>query len=112
MDVDLIKRLDSISGDASFDRLYVNSHYAIMFPEKYIKKQVKKGSGRKEILTKFRDSNRYEIMELLYKYRVLSNGRGDIKHRLSIFGLVFRTKFNNWFTTHGANVALLNSNKP
>lgn len=74
-----------------------------MFSEKYILKQMKKGLDRKSILNKFRDSNRYEIMKFLYEYRVLSNGRGDIKHRLNMFKLVFRTKFNNWFTTHGVN---------
>lgn len=104
-DVNAIKQLDSISDDAAFDRPFINTHYAIMFPEKYIRKQVKKGLNRKDILNKFRSSDRYEIMEHLYQYRVLSNGNGDIKHRLSVFKLVFRTKFNNWFCTHGANTS-------
>lgn len=106
VDVNLVKQLDSISGDAPFDRLFINTHFTIMFSEKYIRKQMKKGLDRKNILVKFRDSNRYEIMKFLYEYRVLVNGRGDIKHRLSMFKLVFRTKFNNWFSTHGANTSV------
>lgn len=101
--MNLIKQLDTISGNASFDRLFVNTHFSIMFPEKSLRKQLKKGLGRKDILERFRNSNRGEIMEQMYKYRVLSDGRGDIKHRLSVFKLVFRTKFNNWFATHGGN---------
>lgn len=109
VDVNLVGQLDSISGDAGFDRLFINTHFAIMFSEKYIRKQVKKGLDRKNILDKFRSSNRYEIMQFLYDYRVLSDGRGDIKYRLKMFKLVFRTKFNNWFCTHGANVSVWKS---
>lgn len=73
--VNAAKHLDSISGDTSFDRLFINTHFAIMFPEKYIRKQMKKGIERKKILENFRNSNRYEIMKFVYDFRVHQNTR-------------------------------------
>lgn len=35
----------------------------IMFPEKRLKRQVKKGIARKDILIKFRESDRYQTMK-------------------------------------------------
>lgn len=52
-----------ISGDSNIDREYINSQFVAFFPEKYIKKQIKKGRVREEVLSKFRESNRYETMK-------------------------------------------------
>lgn len=57
------KKLETISGDPNCDRTYVNTQFFVVFSEKYLKKQVKKGLSRKEMLSKFRDSNRYEVMK-------------------------------------------------
>lgn len=59
----MARHIETVSGDEASDREYINQHFFIVFPEKYIRKQVKKGLRREEILSKFRDSNRYETMK-------------------------------------------------
>lgn len=63
IDVDLAKQLNSIPSSPSFDRTYINSAFSIMFPEKRLRRQVKKGIARQDILKKFRDSERYQLMK-------------------------------------------------
>lgn len=58
-----LRILEMISGDSNIDREYINSQFVAFFPEKYIKKQIKKGRVREEVLSKFRESNRYETMK-------------------------------------------------
>ena len=55
--------LDTITSDPSGDRLYINTFFFAMFPEKYIKKQMKKGMNRSSVLKKFRDSKRHQVMK-------------------------------------------------
>lgn len=98
MDIKLAKQLDLISGDPSYDRLFINTHFMLVFSRKYILKQFsKRNLDRKSTLNKFRNSNRYELMQNMYEYRVLCNGRDNIKMRLGLFKLVFRSKFNNFW---------------
>lgn len=52
-----------ISGDKDSDSNYINKLFEVLFPEKYLKKQIKKGHNRKAILNKIRDSKKYDIME-------------------------------------------------
>lgn len=59
----LMRQIETISGEASSDRRYVNEIFFIIFSEKYITKQVKKGLSWDELLSKFRDSNRHELMK-------------------------------------------------
>lgn len=118
----LSKKLETIPGDSSSDRTYMNTQFFVVFSEKYLKKQVKKGLSRKDALSKFRDSNRYEIMKGwlkykkifpvidkflfttdLYEHRVLRNGQGDIEARKRLFKSCFRTKLNNWWNSNAAN---------
>lgn len=40
----------------------------------------------------------------MYEFRVVSNGKGDIKLRTSLFKSVFRVKLNNWWMTHAAKI--------
>lgn len=61
--VKLTKQLETMSKDPSCDRPYINAHFFMVFPEKYIRKQVKRGLSREDILAKFRDSGRYETMK-------------------------------------------------
>lgn len=61
--VKLWKTIETISGDTRCDRKYINTQFFSVFPEKYIKKQVKKGLSRDQILLKFSESNRYETMK-------------------------------------------------
>lgn len=60
---DLAKQLETISGEPGSDRVFINSHFPLFFPAKYVRKQVKKGLSREEILNKFRSSDRYATMK-------------------------------------------------
>lgn len=120
----LSKELDTISSDPNYDRTYINTQFFLLFPQKYIKKQAKKGLTREQVLTKFRDSNRYETMKGsfyspkfsfqliirnnflidLYEYRVLGNGQGDVDARKRLFKLCFRTKLNNWWSSNASKI--------
>lgn len=95
-----LKHLDTISSSQVFDRSFINYSFMIFFSEKYILKQRKKGLARKEILNKFRESNRYDTMRNMYEYRILCDGHGDIKARFGIFKNTFRIKYNNWWNVH------------
>lgn len=97
MDKKHYEQLYTFPGDSSHDRLFINTHFMMIFSRKYILKQSKRGLNRKTTLDKFRDSNRYELMHKMYEYRVLSNGRDNIKARLGLFKLVYRSKFNNFW---------------
>lgn len=103
VDQKLAKQMDTISSEPSCDRMFINTHFMVVFSNKYIFKQFKKGLDRKATLNKFRDSNRYELMKNMYDYRVLCNGRGEIRTRLNLFKLVFRSKLNNWWKDHIKN---------
>lgn len=95
-----MRQIETISGEAAADRRFINDIFFIIFSEKYIMKQVKKGLSWEELLTKFRASNRHELMKDLYEYRVLRNGEGIVDARLRLFKLVFRTKLYNWWTVN------------
>lgn len=97
MDQKLANQLDKIPGDPSHDRMFINTHFMMVFSRKYILKQAKRGMDREATLKKLRDSDRYELMRNMYEYRVLCNGRDNVKMRLSLFKLVFRSKFNNFW---------------
>lgn len=98
----LNQQLLMISGDTTFDRTFVNAQFLIVLTEKYIFKKIKKGFSREEILKICRESNRYDIMRLMYEYRVLFNGQGDLKDRCANFKNIFRVKFNNWWPANFA----------
>lgn len=89
--------LNSISSQPDCDKLFINSGFFIFFPEGRIRKQIKNGLNRKEVLKKFRDSSKYTLMSSIYEYRVLCNGSGDTKARILIFTSIFRVKLNNWW---------------
>lgn len=59
----LARQLEVVNAEPSSDRLYINTAFFVLFPEKYIKKQVKKGLSREEALKIFRDSARYDTMK-------------------------------------------------
>lgn len=59
----LAKQLEVVNSESSSDRLYINTAFFVLFPEKYIKRQVKKGFSREETLKNFRDSARYDTMK-------------------------------------------------
>lgn len=59
----VIEILDTLTSDPSGDRLYINNFFFAMFPEKYIKKQMKRGMNRSSVLKKFRDSKRHRVMK-------------------------------------------------
>lgn len=59
----VIEILDTITSDSSGDRLFINTFFFAMFPEKYIKKQMKRGMNRSSVLKKFRDSKRHQVMK-------------------------------------------------
>lgn len=61
--VKLTKQLQVIASTPSFDRPFINALFLMVFTDKYIRKQLKKGLNREDILTKFRDSDRYETMK-------------------------------------------------
>lgn len=63
VDIKLAEQLESIPHSASFDRVYINKSFAIMFPERRLRRQVKKGLTRKNILDKFRESDQYRTMK-------------------------------------------------
>lgn len=42
----------------------------------------------------------YLTISALYEYRVVNNGKGDLKTRASLFKSAFRIKLNNWWSTH------------
>lgn len=58
-----MKLLEVISDHPDFDRPFINNHFTIVFPEKYLKKQIKKRLTREEVLKKFRESDRHKIMK-------------------------------------------------
>lgn len=95
-----IELLDAIPGDASNDRLFINSAYFIFFTEKRIRKQAKNGLTCAQTLNKLRNSIKYELMRDIYEYRVMNDGDGDIKSRIRIFGHIFRVKLNNWWRSN------------
>lgn len=94
----------------------------MFFPEKYKRKQVKRGLSRGEVLAKFRESDRHEIMKGitpvahltivtkyfnipdLYEYRVLRDGTGDLDDRQRLFTQAFRVKLNNWWTKNAQEI--------
>lgn len=55
--------LDTISSEPTADRLFINTFFFIVFSEKYLRKQIKKGLNRTEVLNKMRDSNRHKVMK-------------------------------------------------
>lgn len=95
-----IELLDGISGDATNDRLFINSAFFIFFTENRLRKQIKNGLTCAQVLEKFRNSIKYDLMQDLYKHRVFSNGSGDAKSRIHIFAHTFRVKLNNWWRTN------------
>lgn len=94
----------------------------MFFPEKYIRKQVKKGLSREEVWSKFRESDRHKVMKGkipiailtfitkcfhisdLYQYRVLRDGTGDLDYRARLFTLAFRVKLNNWWSKNAQKI--------
>lgn len=89
--------LNEIPSDPGNDRLFINTAFFIFFSEKRLRKQVKNGLNRLDVLKKFRDSSKYELMRAIYNYRVLSNGCADANGRIRLFGSIFRIKLNNWW---------------
>lgn len=63
VDVKKMKILDTIPSSPAGDRLFINSLFFIIFSEKYILKQMKKGMDREKVLAKFRGSNRHQVMK-------------------------------------------------
>lgn len=55
--------LETIPTDSFADRLFINSEFSMLFSEKYLRKQMKKGLDRAEVLTKFRSSGRHDVMK-------------------------------------------------
>lgn len=95
-----IELLNAIPSDASNDRHFINSAFFVFFSEKRICKQTKNGLGCGEVLEKFRNSNKYELMRDIYEYRVMNDGDGDTKSRLRTFRHTFRVKLNNWWRSN------------
>lgn len=62
----LSKQLEMISKDPEFDRIYVNTHFFIVFPEKFILEQIEKGLSRESVLLEFRESDRHQIMKGIF----------------------------------------------
>lgn len=60
---DLAKRLEIIPSKESSDRKFVNESFDLFFSDKYIEKQIRNGCAKEQLLTQFRDSNRYETMK-------------------------------------------------
>lgn len=58
-----MKQLETVPRGATFDRTYINTAFFIMFPEKRLRRQVKKGISRKDILAKFREADQYQTMK-------------------------------------------------
>lgn len=58
-----MKKLEKISDDPDSDRAFINTHFFVIFPEKYLEKQLEKGCSREKVLSKFRDSKRYDILK-------------------------------------------------
>lgn len=92
--------LDKISTGPLHDRLYINNQFFVFIKEKQLFKQIGKKLDRMTVLDKLRDSSKYDLMRLIYEHRVLSDGNGDVKFRISLFRSVFRVKFNNWWSTN------------
>lgn len=91
------KLLEAIPVDPPNDRLFVNSAFFVFFNEQKIKKKIKKGFTRDEVLKDFRESNKFEIMRSIYEYRVLTDSNGDVSARIRSFSNTFRVKLNNWW---------------
>lgn len=96
----LLKYLETMSSAPTFDKPFINASYTIFFTDKYLKKQKKNGLDRKATLQKFRDSQRYETMRSIYEYRVMCDGRGNVKERVGLFKNTYRVKFNNTWNCH------------
>lgn len=59
----MARQLEMVPQKEASDRNYINTQFFMFFSEKYVRKQVKRGLSRKEVLSKLRDSNRYETMK-------------------------------------------------
>lgn len=100
--------LDEIAIGPTNDREYINKIFAVAFPDEYITKQMQKGIGREKILGILRDKKRHTTVKALYERRVVLSGKGDVKLRKGLFKCAFRTKLNNWLTTHAAKIQIEN----
>lgn len=72
------KILDGIFTGPTHDTQYINNQFFVFIKEKHLRKQI--GKNRKEVLEKLRDSSKYDLMRLIYEYRVLSDGNGDVSN--------------------------------
>lgn len=95
-----LKYLETMSSTPTFDKPFINASFMVFFTDKYLKKQKKKGLDRQATLQKFRDSQRYETMRSLYEYRVMCDGRGNVKERVGLFKNTYRVKFNNTWKSY------------
>lgn len=68
----LIQQLEAISSDPESDRAYVNNIFHIIFPETFIMERMEKGLSRENVLSEFRDSDRYEILKSIFHF-VMTN---------------------------------------
>lgn len=62
----LTKQLELISSDPEFDRTYINAHFFIVFPEQFILERMEKGLSRENVLSEFRESDRYQLMKGIF----------------------------------------------
>lgn len=59
----LTKQLEMISSDPESDRTYINAHFVIVFPEHFILERMEKGLSRENVLSEFRESDRYQLLK-------------------------------------------------
>lgn len=55
--------LNAISGNISNDRDFINKAFAIVFSDAYIRKLIKKGLNRQDVLKEMRETKRYATIK-------------------------------------------------
>lgn len=58
----MAKRLEIIPSEESSDRKFINETFDMFFSEKYIKKQIRNGCTKEQLLPQFRQTERYDTM--------------------------------------------------
>lgn len=103
---ELIKQLETISGHPESDRDYINSISFMFFSEKYLRKQVKKGLSREEVLAKLRDSKRYDIIKGLSRYYSHKISMCKIIYLFLFCRFVFVSCVSQWNRRRRLSIAL------
>lgn len=55
--------LDDIPDSPNYDREYINKLFAVVFTDKYLRKQIEKGLSREQILTNLRGTKRHTTIQ-------------------------------------------------